>query len=597
MGDVVSEDTYALERKIDENYCSSDFMREFKVYYRIIRKNISRYIKQILNKNFYNILYITPDKLPNEYIIAIRKQYPDKIFKVLVPHFGDTPKHAKEIFSFEYFSRNKKHVAYCYKHLSVDDNIEIYSVYSDEFSLLKNRTSIYKIEYMQAFVKCCRIFVKKIKPEILHVENVPYCLGFELNKIYNISYQKPKLFQVFHDMNIYSDIEPFWAVINIADKKSFDRLIHDKIIKKNLAALFGLKSFKPFSKIYDCIDYLYKNFESYRNVFSENAESNENILLSRLNQRTVELFPNLICGKSHLYNPITSSVKLANAWGTNTYLEFSDSENIDKDKYHYLTRKCMVNFKDKIHVQFDKENFRKFRSKNKEFIIKEFSERSIETGFTDTRLFLDTDVKISGYIDSFYKGVLIFIPVNRFMKEGDIKLVLSSVLNVFKARKNIQIIINVGSDVESNYLNSFKEFIESQQILSGKWLMLEGNINLSQILASTDIILLTNGYSIGLEDLIYMALNYGCIPVVENRGVCGNIVTDIFDDMTLGIGFKKAGISEQTNDEFEQAILKAIEFYTKTSSSWNSIVKNAINNNYSWNFDLLQQYNDIYENL
>ena len=597
MGDVVSEDTYALESKIDENYCSSDFMREFKVYYRIIRKNISRYIKQILNKNFYNILYITPDKLPNEYIIAIRKQYPDKIFKVLVPHFGDTPKHAKEIFSFEYFSRNKKHVAYCYKHLSVDDNIEIYSVYSDEFSLIKNHADIYQIEYMQAFVKCCRFCVKKLKPEIIHVENIPYFLGVELNGRQAINSKNPKVFQVFHDLNIYTNLEPFWAVINIADKKSFNRLINDKNIKKNLAALFGLKCFKHSSKISDCINYLYENFENYRKSFPENTESNENILLSRLNQRTVELFPKLLNNKSNLYNPIVSSAKFANAWGTNTLLESDKLADIDKDKYYYLNRKCMVNFKDKIHVQFDKENFRKFRSKNKEFIIKEFSERSIETGFTDTRLFLDTDVKISGYIDSFYKGVLIFIPVNRFMKEEDIKLVLSSVLNVFKARKNIQIIINVGSDVESNYLNSFKEFIESQQILSGKWLMLEGNINLSQILASTDIILLTNGYSIGLEDLIYMALNYGCIPVVENRGVCGNIVTDIFDDMTLGTGFKKAGMNEKQTDEFEQTLLKAIEFYTKTSSSWNSIVKNAINNNYSWNFDLLQQYNDIYENL
>ena len=75
---------------------NKDLYQEFKTYVRFLRKKFSSAVKEKLQKNFTNILYITldcPPFTPNsyredsaiEYIPGIQKQYPDNDIRVLIP--------------------------------------------------------------------------------------------------------------------------------------------------------------------------------------------------------------------------------------------------------------------------------------------------------------------------------------------------------------------------------------------------------------------------------------------------------------------------------------------------------------------------------
>ena len=111
------------------------------------------------------------------------------------------------------------------------------------------------------------------------------------------------------------------------------------------------------------------------------------------------------------------------------------------------------------------------------------------------------------------------------------------------------------------------------------------------------MVLLPASEVINIEQTVYTALKYGCIPITTEEGICGEIVTDIFDDMTTGCGFKKAERLDETIDKFEAVLIKALNFFVHNSSSWNILIKNAMQYDSSWDFKTLEQYNNIYEEL
>ena len=595
--DIKLKESIIINKNINSN--QSDLKYLFSIYYRILRKIFNRFLRKFSSKKFTNILYVTINIPPKEYIYSFTQQHPDKTFMILVPHIGPVSTKNNEVLKFEYFSRNKKQVATCYKYSDDSYNIPTYGIYSEEFSSIDSISEFYKIQYVQAFAKCSRIFAQKFKPDIVHAEDLPYFLGAECS---NSLFHKYTVLQTFHDLNMYEEIEPFWAFLNIADKNLFKKILKDKVIRKNIAALFGVKKTDKTHKINTCLDYIYSNFERYRQLCPINAQTNENILINRLNERIINLLPEFTQNKE-LFNPFELSVINSEMWALN-----SESEAcklfIEKyyNNYNYLKRGCMLNLKNKIHQSFDSDNFRLERKKNKNYLLKEFSEKCLKTKFTDEKLFTINEVDVAGYIDAFYSGILVFIPISMFTGEEDLKIMLNAVLKAFQNKKNIQIIINIPKNKVSNYIESFVKYMKSQYILEGKWMIITGDVNIPQLLAATDMVLVTDSYSIGVEDLIYTALHNGCVPIVKNSGICRELITDIFDDMNNGTGFR-IGLSQTIDNKysldrnFEVAFLKALDFYTKSTSSWNVIIKNAINFDYSWNFELIEQYNNIYESL
>ena len=77
---------------------------------------------------------------------------------------------------------------------------------------------------------------------------------------------------------------------------------------------------------------------------------------------------------------------------------------------------------------------------------------------------------------------------------------------------------------------------------------------------------------------------------------------DIFDDITYGCGFKTKEALFNNNETdvteiYMNTLNKALNLYTKNPSSWNLLIKNAMSYDSSWNFGIIEKYNEIYENL
>jgi len=93
------------------------------------------------------------------------------------------------------------------------------------------------------------------------------------------------------------------------------------------------------------------------------------------------------------------------------------------------------------------------------------------------------------------------------------------------------------------------------------------------------------------------AMKYGCIPVASGIGIYNDTISDIFDDITLGCGFKTKSsnmFNENAFEKFFQTVSKALKLYTQNPASWNLIIKNALNYNPDWTFDKVEKFNTIY---
>ena len=584
------EDEFVINEDKKDNFWTSEFGYDYKARYRLLRKKISSFLCKQIKKQYINILYITDGTIPSEYITALQKRYPERLITLLVPHFGNFSSSDKFITEFKYFLKNNKQSAKLYKYAPSTNNINIYGIYSKNFSDLANKSDLYEFENLIHYSASVRKAAEKLKPDIIHSENIPFYLGQEFK---NSNKHPLKVMQTIHDIETYTEQEPFWAAINCLDKGDMSKLCNDKIIKKNVAALFGIKNVNRFSKMKDCLEYLYINYERYRKTYGITENTNENILINRLNERTQELFGNAFIDKT--FSPIFYSIKNA------TISAINSTNNILPDwavfDYKSLKRgQCKKNT-DKIAHPFNINNFRYYRDYNKQYLIKEFSEKQIKLKFVDLNLFKNNEVKIYGYLDSFYKGTLLFADFHN-LKDYDIKTATNAILKCFELKKNIQVIFNVPFNFENSYIISFIDFLEQQSSLNGKWILIEGEINLPQFVAASDIILLPTSSVIGIEDTLFTALQYGCIPVTVNSGICGQVVVDIFEDIKNGFGFKNwANNSKYIQEVFTDTVLKALNFYVQNFTSWKILIENAIKYDSTWNNDLLEEYNKIYDTI
>lgn len=602
MGEFVSDikNPTKQEEFFTENNSEIDLKYELYIHYRLLRKKWSAFIRDRLKKNFSNILFITTEFIPEKFITNLQRQYPDKSIQVLIPLFDENKNYEKTQISFEYFLQNRKYTAIIYRIPSFDNGIKIFGIYTKKFSEIKNYKDFYNIKYLSHFSKIARKTAIKLKPDLIHSDNIPFLLGLEYSNRW-VSGFPIKFVQCIHDFNMYNNIEPFWAAINLANKKEMKKICRDVFIQKNLALLFNLEYTKKFKKCRGCLSYLYKHYDKYRQTVSTDESTKENVILERLNDRIIKIFPN----QDKMFNPILLSMKKANGKAFNSISEQKPDWLNKINKYNYLIKKSEQCSDNKIKHSFDVSDFRTARELNKKYLIREFSEKRIETKFIDLALFTSDEINISGYLDSFYKAPLIFIPINEYTKENDIKTASIAILKLYELQKNVQVVYNIPQNFYSPYLNALFDFFTKQSLFNGRWLKVEGNVNFSQFLAASDIVLIPSGDCLNIENTIYSALKYGCIPIVNSKGVCADIVTDIFDDMNTGCGFKTENIYDYTDDNYiekyreayNNAVLKALNFMNNNKSSWNIIIENAMKYDSSWDFETLEKYNNLYEDI
>ena len=95
-------------------------------------------------------------------------------------------------------------------------------------------------------------------------------------------------------------------------------------------------------------------------------------------------------------------------------------------------------------------------------------------------------------------------------------------------------------------------------------------------------------------------MELGCIPVAARVGILNDTVADIFDDMVFGCGFKtkKSLLNDaDAEEDYLEILNKALNLYTNNHSSWNLLIKNAMNYDARWSFEIIEKYNEIYEML
>ena len=269
-----------------------DLAYDLKIYFRLLRKKLNLLVREKMQKNFTNIVYLTLDcypytptinkeSSPLEYIMEMQKQYPHNDIRVLIPivnldeDFRPIKKLTMELdgslkvlektaINFDFFLQNKINNAIVYKFPKNKSNIQVYGIYSPAFSYCKDLSNFSKIKFLAPFLKSARIVIKKMSkigfsPDIVHCENIPFYLGGEFEN--KLPYQI-KVLQSVKDFMQYdlAKTEAFWAAINLADKSAMRKICKDDLIKKCVAKLFSLYNAQKFYKMKDCLRFIYKNY-------------------------------------------------------------------------------------------------------------------------------------------------------------------------------------------------------------------------------------------------------------------------------------------------------------------------------------------------
>ncbi len=327
---------------------------------------------------------------------------------------------------------------------------------------------------------------------------------------------------------------------------------------------------------------------------------------------TVDDFSKFELGSNLCKNIMYQTLKQANGWAALSktyYEELLENPELSGVLYDIIKKRkrrsnwISYGYEDKeqntVYKQFTQENFREYRARNKKYLVREFSKARIRTNFIDTKFFENKEHQIKGYLDTATETPLIFCKFSTEIFPEGADIALTILLKLLEEYKNVQVIVNMPEGLQNSSVKSWVEYLEQKEELAGKWLFIDGKINLSQFYASADLTLLPAREN-PTSELHLLALKYGCIPVASRNGIYNDTISDIFDDMTSGCGFKTR--AKLTNDEdsfasFLKITEKALNLYTNNPSSWNLLIKNAMNIDSGWNFEVIEQYNTIYNKL
>ena len=621
-----------------------------KTYFRLVRKKFSLALREKMQKNFTNVIFLTlecppfsngsmREDSPIEYIEQMRKQYPDIDIRILIPIMGlnrEDIEHNKKLtlevenqtltlekasISFEFFLQNRTVNTVLYKFPKNKLNIPIYGLYSPAFSYSKDIAEISKIQNLAPFIKSARICIKRLlfnnkenfRPDIVHCENIPFFLGAEFENKLPYPVKVIQTVKDFIQINMAKQ-EAFWAAINLADKRAMNKICKDSVVKKCVAALFKLHNTKRFYQMKDCLKFVYKNYLKFRKYIDKGEDIEENTIFNRLNARVLQLFPLIALEDKQYYNIMAYSIKRCSLWVTTSktyYKEIFTNPDLSGEMFKLLvkthnksgyisyginTDKYPTSGTRGIYQSFDNENFREERRKNKSALIKEFNSDRIKTGFVDPTLFNNTDSKVAGSLDSFYEAPLMFANISNEIFANGVDILFNTILKLFELHKNVQIIISIKDGMKVNFVKSWIEFLSKNRYLNGRWVFIDGEINLPKFLAAADMILIPRRTNMTTIEH-YLAMHYGCVPIASRSGILNDTIPDIFDDIANGCGFKTKTtlLTETDNNElFLTTTMKALGVCQNNPASWNLLVKNCMNKDCSWNFEILEKYYRLY---
>ena len=180
---IFQEPSSNLNDKNEDVLSLKDFdgLYQLKTNFRYTRKVLSKFLKRFRKNENNTILFLTKGELPLDFIAEFRKQYPEKCIKVLIP-IDSFEGLEKLNYDVEYFLQNKMNTASLFKLKQNHENVQVYGIYSESFSGHDRE----QFQYLASFVRAAREVIKKLYPCIVHSFDVPFFLGAEFDKQFNI---------------------------------------------------------------------------------------------------------------------------------------------------------------------------------------------------------------------------------------------------------------------------------------------------------------------------------------------------------------------------------------------------------------------------
>ena len=632
----------------DEGIISHAEGFDFRLFLRACRKKFSSYIRNKKEKNFTNILYVTLEcpnyvkksntfRNPIEFANGIKQQYPGDDIRLLVPLIGlpigtkaskkislDIDGHVLELektsVHAEIYAQNVSDEAIVYKFKKDNGQIQVYGLYSQSFSYLQSAEELEQFEHLAIFLKSVRAVIRNMAkenfmPDIVHADRIPFFMGSEFESRLPLGL---KVFQTIDDFvkPSLSPKEPFWAAINLADKNTMTKICRDVMVQKCISRLFNFsaKNFAP--KMRECLDSIYKNYNNFIEYSKIEGDGKGDFIFKHLNSRIMKLFPNFIKKEEALYYPMLGSIKRSDYWSaiSKTYYKnlFENSilpdiltkqliKTMDKSGYVSLGLRTVAYLSEENQEQnkYTTNNYKELMLKDKKALLKEFSQDNVKTNFVDPSLFNCEEVKILGHLDSFYEAPLLFAnPGTDLFGEG-VDILFSTILKLLELNKNIQVIICVEGGLKKDFIRTWVNFLSENKAFSGRWVFIDGKLNYSKFFAGADMFLLPERTN-NLTVKHLFGMQYGCVPIVSKEGFLNDSVIDIFDNVSIGNGFKTKISLLTENDKslvYYDILLKALEIYKNNSASWNILVRNCLETDVSWNFKKLEKYDMIYQEI
>ena len=584
----------------EESFKDSAFVHNLKLYFRYLRRRFAVLFPEKKESTFRDIIYLTLSDPPLDFISAFRQQYPDKIIKVLIPI--DNIEGLEELnYDCQFFFQNKTNDATLYKINDDKEHVEIFGLYSETFAG-KNRNSI---QFLVPFLKAARHIIKILAPDIVHADNIPFFLGAEFEPLFP---PQIKIMQVIYDfLNFDSKkLDAFWAAINFAEQKDLKKLFKNKNVKNGIAALCALP--KSSDNMRESLEFIYANYEQFLTNGEEDI-INYDELLKDLNIQIRKIFPQMSLENDLKYNILNYTIKSSNCWiviSKTYHKDVLTRPEVSGKIYNELLKTqnkstyVLYGYKsepEQILQSFNSENFRDYRDRNKKYLVREFSSARIKINFISSKLFKNRDYTIKGFLDSSVEYPLIFCKFSADIFSSGADIALAAILNLIQKSDNFQVIINIPGGLQNSHVVSTVEFLEQNTALDGRWLFIDGDVNETQFYAASDMALFpAKENPVTVEHFISM--RYGCIPIASRIGIFNDTISDIFEDMNTGCGFKTPK-SNTKNDfiDFYSTIEKALNLYLQNQGSWNLLIKNAMNYDSGWSFKVLERYNKIYNLL
>ena len=629
---------------------SRELVSYFKLKYRLIKRVLTNFVGKKKKCDYINILYLAEDcpsympkssrlDSPIDYIFHMRQQYPNLDIRLMLPLIGLSrqTKMSKKLsvefggcffdlertsINFEFFGANQSWDCSVYKFNDNESNITIYCLFSPAFSYLSSVKELKCFEKAILFMRAARIAIKNLckenfQPNIVHSEGIPFFLGSEFESKFPSYVKVLQIFDDFSSMETDKQ-EPFWSVINMADKTSIKKICKDSYIQNCISDLFSLPINNIVKKTQDYIDLVYDNYKIFHKYNADQTENKGDVVFNNLNMRIKKIFPNLFYNDFKYYYTFSKTLLNCDYWAvySETYYKDLFSKKLASPSIMKLISKMSSNsgyvepaisIKEsqnriihKVYNNFDAENYRNERIVNKKILLREFASDFIKTNFIDNTLFNDNDtVKIYGYLDTFYDSPLLFANPDADVFSEGVDILFSTLLKLFERNKNIKIIVCIKDGLKNNYIKSTIDFLNENKIFMGHWVYVDGVLNLPKVLSGADLFLYPARICKNTGKHI-LGSCYGCVPVVSNAGLLNDTVVDIYDNIADGNGFKtKQSLlyEDENTNIYVDTLSKALELYGNNPASWNIVIKNNLTSNFGWNFSKLEAYNKIYQEI